>query len=335
MNGRIEDQLKIFKSIEKDIIHFPRYVIDWYFYLKANDLSATTCKDYINKIKRFLSYIGNGDHRYVKLETIDKTTLINYFAEIQDPSKNYTDSYRQSTWSCLNNFFEYLYNMDYISENYLQKSHIKRGKNKDLERINKERILLTKDDFKKIVDAVENGVGSSSSQKYQSRYRNRDMCIILLFMITGMRKTALREINVDDLDLNNKKLYVIDKGRKTHEYALSDNLIKYLECWITDRYFLLGGRKHDALFISRDNNRISGTSISDLIDKYAKEALGYHISPHKLRGGFISILYEEKHDLEFVRRAVGHSDISTTQRYLVTNNSERTEASNMIDNILL
>ena len=199
-----------------------------------------------------------------------------------------------------------------------------------MERINRDRILLTRDDFKKIINAVENGVGSSGSRKYQRKYKNRDMSIMLLFMTTGMRKTALREINVEDIDFDNKKLRVIDKGHKIHEYSLADGLIKYLEDWIFERKLYLGVNKTDALFISRDMKRISGQSITELIDKYAYAALGYHISPHKLRSGLASILYNEKHDLEYVRRVIGHSKIDTTKRYVVTDNKEREEAADYI-----
>ena len=74
-------------------------------------------------------------------------------------------------------------------------------------------------------------------------------------------------------------------------------------------------------------------TFSELVDKYAYKALGYHISPHKLRSGLASILYEEKHDIEFVRRVIGHSNVATTQRYIVTNNAEREETANIMGNI--
>lgn len=333
MSGRTENQIAIFKRVEEKIKRDPKYIVDWYFYLKANGASATTCRDYINKIHKFLMYI-NDDYSKVKINDLNKGIVIQYFAYIQNPNNNFSDSYRQSIWSCLNSFFKYLFTMELISENYLEQSHISRGKNRDLDRINRNRILLTREDFKKIIKAVKTGVGSSSSQKYQNRYKNRDICIFLIFMTTGIRETALREINVKDINFDTKILTVVDKGRKIHEYMLTDDIISYLQDWLTDRYFILGGIKNDALFISRNKTRISSNSIAELVDKYASEALGYHISPHKLRSGLASILYEEKHDLEYVRRVIGHSNITTTQRYVVTNNKEREEAANIISEIL-
>lgn len=332
MNGRMENQNKLFNRIESRIKNYPQFVISWYYYLKANECSATTCNDYINKIRRFLEFINN-DYSSVKVTDITPEIVVNYFADVQ-LSGNYSDSYRQTTWSCLNNFFDYLLSINIIKKNYITQMHIKRGKNKDLNRINQNRVLLTKEDFHKILNAVENGVGSSGSQKYQRRYRNRDMSIMLLFMTTGIRKTALREININDIDIEKRKLIIVDKGQVLHEYTLSDKVLDYIKLWEVDRYFLLGDQKLDALFISRDGNRISGTSIAELIDKYATAALGYHISPHKLRAGFASIMYEETHDVEFVRRVIGHSNVETTQRYIVTANTEREKASEIMSNIL-
>ena len=154
-------------------------------------------------------------------------------------------------------------------------------------------------------------------------------------MTTGMRRNALREINLDDIDLVNHKLTVIDKGYIEHEYFLNDQTVSVLEEWINDRYFMLGGSENEkALFISRDLKRISSTSIAELVDKYSSAALGYHISPHKLRSGLASIMYDETRDIEFVRRVIGHSNTKTTQRYIVTDNKERKTASTLMENIL-
>ena len=86
----------------------------------------------------------------------------------------------------------------------------------------------------------------------------------------------------------------------------------------------------DALFISKYGERISAKGVSNIVKKYTEEALGKPLSPHKLRAGFCSILYNKTHDTEFVRRAVGHSNISTTQRYIVTDGDEKRQSASII-----
>ena len=134
--------------------------------------------------------------------------------------------------------------------------------------------------------------------------------------------------NIADKLRNKLRLWLLI-ANKLRDNATKNRIAK----WIEDRYFLIGNIE-GALFISKENKRMCGNSISKLVDKYSQAALGYHISPHKLRSGFISILYEEKHDVEYVRRVVGHSNVTTTQRYIVTNNDERKEAVDILGSLL-
>ena len=211
---------------------------------------------------------------------------------------------------------------------------IKRPKNKDEERIKQERVLLTKKDFNSILKAVNRGVGNSTAKKLQNRTTSRDKLIISLFMTTGMRKTALTEINLEDINIDKRTLQVVDKGNKYHVYYLSDDIISLIDEWLSDREVMLNGRESAALFVSDNGNRLTGNAITKIVQKYSEGAIGYQISPHKFRAGFCSILYDEKHDIEFVRKSVGHSQIRTTQRYIVTNNKERKEASEIIGSLL-
>lgn len=326
MKGRLEVDLAIYKNIEEKIIDYPDYVIDWYFYLKANHQAATTCRDYINKIGVFLRYI-NDNILDVTPDMFTPRLVTQYFIKVQykDDGTETSDSYKQGVWSCLNNFFDFLSSREIINGNVLIQAKIKRPKNNDLDRINQNRTMLTQEDFVKILEAVDNGAGSKKARGYQRQYRNRDKSIMLIFMTMGIRKMALDEINIDDIDMENRTLYIIDKGNKRLDYYINDITLEALQAWLVDRYYIMGNNT-GALFISKEKKRMCGNSIAKLIDKYAYEALGYHISPHKLRSGFVSILYDLRHDAEFCRRAVGHSQISTTLRYIITKNDERENA---------
>lgn len=334
MNGRVENDLKIFNKIESRLSDFPSYITDWYFYLKANGQSAMTCRDYINKIRLFLSYI-NEEIKYIELSEINEAIVTQYFISIQhkEGGVETSGSYKQGVWSCLNNFFDFLESRGMMNKNLMISSRIKRPKNKDIQRIDANRKLLTQNDFNKILAAVENGAGSNKAKGYQRKFKSRDKCILLIFMTTGIRRTALQEINVEDIDLTKQTLYVTDKGHKTHKFYLNDKTVSALEEWLLDRYSIIndfGG----ALFVSKEKKRMCGNSIVKIVDKYAREGLGYHISPHKLRAGLVSIMYSQTRDIEFCRRAIGHSKIETTQRYIVTNNDERERTAEMMENLL-
>lgn len=336
MNGRLENELKIENVTLNTLSTMPNFATEWYYNLKASKKEASSCNDFINKLKRFLLFV-NEDIKNIKPKDITLLDIEKYFITIQkkkdkDGKLVYTSgSYQYGTWCALHNFFNFMVNRKYVSENYVE--YIERPKNNDLEKINENRILLTKRDFNKIINAVNMGVGSNKAKAHQQRFRSRDLSIIMLFMTTGMRREALSEINIEDLDLYEKKLTVIDKGMKRHMYPLSDKVIDAIKEWVYLRGEI-NRNGSNALFISGNGKRMTGSAIYKLVEKYCDDALGYHISPHKIRSGFCSILYEEKGDIEFVRRAVGHSNISTTQRYIVTDNSEKAEASNFISSFL-
>ena len=335
MNGKIEVENKIETRIKNNLIGCPDYLYDWYMNLKANNNTPATCYDYINKVRQMLMSYGN---HFPTIKELTQRHTIEYFDSIQKIKdrkgniKYSSSSYQQSVWCALFNFFDYLYKVKLIPNNYMET--IKRPKNKDEERIKQERILLTQNDFNEILSAVDRGVGTFTAKAFQKRTKSRDKLIMCLFMTTGMRKTALTEININDIDFENKTLQIVDKGNKYHLYYLNDNVIKFINNWLSERESLLNGKKSAALFISEDGNRLTGNAIAKLVKKYSNGALGYSISPHKLRAGFCSILFDVKHDIEYVRRVVGHANVQTTQRYIVTDNKERKDASDIIGAML-
>jgi len=334
MANRIENELKIEQLILNNLKELPDYVSSWYSNLKASRKTMSSCNDFVNKIRNYLKSI-NTDTKNITIDQLTISSIEKYFISIQTKKDNegnivYTsDSYQQGIWCALNNFFKYLYLRKLISENYVES--IAKPKNHDLERINEHRIRLTQKDFNKILKAVDSGTGTDRSKSYQSKFKSRDKAIIYLFMTTGMRRTALTEISLEDLNLNEKVLYVIDKGNKRHTYSLNEPLVNLLNQWLKDRYDLFGDNiKGNYLFVSNRGQKMDSSSVYYLVEKYSEEGLGYGISPHKLRAGFCSILYDKTKDVEFVRRAVGHSNIATTQRYIVTDNKERQKASEIM-----
>lgn len=241
-----------------------------------------------------------------------------------------SDSYQISYWHCLNNFFEFMFERGYITKNYM--TTIKKPKNRDLTRINRERINITKEDLNEIIKAVDEGVGSHKAKEFQKQTKDRDKLILLLLISTGMRKTALSEIDIDDINFEENELILVDKGEKEHIYTLNQSVIDALNAWIEKRTELCDISQR-ALFVSRQGTRMTGTAIAKVTKKYSDAAIDCELSPHKFRSAFCSILYNETGDIEFVRRAVGHSNVSTTQRYVVTKSKEKERAAEIMQGI--
>lgn len=325
MNGRILNEIKINEATVRILEDLPEYVKEWYVNLKASGLTAATIREYIRKVRFFLSTIDT-DTKHVNVNQITEYNVSEFFASlaVKDGSQMTSDSYRASTWACLNNFLGYLHRKRLIDENYMQL--IKKPCVKDLDRINESRVRLTGNDFKKLLDKVR----ENDNEVFQIR----DEAILKLFMYTGMRKSALINIMMDDVDMNASTLVVIDKGKKRHQYVLNNDLKNTLSDWISVRSDFANKRGDKHFFLSDRGIRMSETAVYTVVTKYTQAALGKALSPHKLRAGFCSILYEQTGDIEFVRRAVGHSSASTTQRYIVTKGDERRRASEIINNLI-
>lgn len=184
-----------------------------------------------------------------------------------------------------------------------------------------------------ILECIDSGAGSDFAKNKSAPWRIRDKAIITLLAMTGMRETALTEINVNDIDFANGTVKVIDKRHKTHVYKMNRAIREALENWIADREEKLAGQKIDALFISNQKKRVSVKCVVSIVKRYSLEGLGYSISPHKLRAAFCTILYNDTKDVEFVRRAVGHTCIETTLRYIVDDDSARSEAAERLERI--
>lgn len=331
MNGRLELEQIIQKRIDRKLKKCPTYVSEWVYNLRASDLSLASCDVYVNKVKTFLEYFDNNILTF-DLSTVTQEMMDRYFISIKTKEKNgelvrTSDSHQLTIWFALNSFFDFTVKRRYISANPMQQ--INRPKNRDLDKINRERKLLTASDFKKIMDEVEKDWIN----------RDRNSLIFAIFMETGMRLSALISINNSDIDLDNRTLRILDKGDKIHEYYITDTLKEYIEEY---NHFKQRDRQfrdykiydEDALFVDKSGKRIARKTVCGVVYKYSKRALGYEISPHKLRAGFCSILYNKTHDAEFVRRAVGHSNLATTQRYIVTDGKEKQRAASIIGDIL-
>ena len=155
----------------------------------------------------------------------------------------------------------------------------------------------------------------------ESKNRERDFCIITLFLNCGMRVSELVGISLPDIDRELRSLRVIGKGNKERIVYLNDACRSAI-----GNYLLVRARKSDnikkehknALFISRLGNRISVKTVQWLVYKYLGEAgLQYkHYSVHKLRHTAATLMYQEGGvDVLALKEILGHSELNTTQIY--------------------
>lgn len=331
MNGRMEHKIRNEKLIANILSELPECVSQ-YYYSRSSSKESKGSAEYIKKIRAFLKFLNDKpkDVDITKITEDDVSRYLHSIEQTTDKEGNIREtsfSYRKQIHSILNSFFEYLRKRKIIPENPMD--CIERPTAKDVVK----RMSLDAFDVNFLLECIDGGAGTRRSKNRQENWKLRDKAIIVLLAMTGMRETALTEINMDDLDFFKGTITIIDKRHKTHIYKMNDSIRKALVDWIEDRKTKLSDQQTDALFISNRRNRVGEKTVVHIVEKYSLEGLGYKISPHKLRAAFCTILYGQTGDIEFVRRAVGHSCIETTQRYITDDDTAKDEAASIMGKI--
>lgn len=330
MSGRLEIENKVNKATEKTLKSLPDIVTDYYDSSESG-MSPKTLQAYINDIKRFVTYLketnGNVDNEI--LINCSDTLIRRYLKKNETKEVNgeivkLSYATRARLWSSLSSFYTFLKRRKEITDNPME--YIKRPPMKD----SPKRVFLTEDELNKLVDVVK--------AKHNVNTK-RDLTILYIFITTGMRVSALTEIDVKDIDFDERTLTITDKGDKCHVYPLSDFMVSVLKDYLEKRNVdFIDIDDNGILFPTKLNgtmHRMTPENVRYLIKTYSKKALGNSISPHKLRAAFCNILLKKTNDLFFVSKAVGHSKVTTTQIYLDDSTAEaRTKSANIMANIL-
>lgn len=325
MNGRLERELKAEAKMKRKLMDLPLVFTEFYYALEAEGKSYMTLNNYINYVVDFMNYVTNGRHTNTFYVNVKATNINQYMASIRRREVNGEmvrtgDDIRALRWSALNAFFKFLKNNDYVNENIVERT------NRPEIRTEHTVTYLEKDEIGDLLRNVRN----TADRKRLSR----DLCMISLFLATGLRESAVTQINIDDVDLKNNVITVIEKGDKKRKIQFGDNLKELLINCMNDRYTNFCRVDSDALFLSKNGTRMTTQAVRDLVKKYTKVIDGKHITPHKLRATAATSLAASGVSLQAVASVLGHKNIQTTKRYVAVLEKEKDEAVNVLDNLI-
>ncbi len=313
---------------------FPSYVVDFLnYYSVIKNRSDLTVREYANDLLTFFRFIKviRGlvgadvpfEEIYIKDITIDVISSVTLndaymFLVYCKDNRNNNERTRARKATTLRIFYKYLtVQKRLIDENPLQELDSPKIK-KTLPK------YLTLEESVALLNSVD------------GKFKERDYCIITLFLNCGMRLSELCSLNLSDIRTNNT-LVVTGKGNKERTIYLNDACIDALNAYLPFRP-VDGVKDKNALFISRQKSRINQRTVQMIITKALEKAgLGErNLSTHKLRHTAATLMYQHGDvDVLAIKEILGHESLSTTQIYthILDEQLKQASSANPLSNI--
>lgn len=151
----------------------------------------------------------------------------------------------------------------------------------------------------------------------------RNRALILLLLDTGLRLTEALNLRLADLDVPQGKARVVGKGDREAFVGLSIRLCQELGRYLRARRAALANIGRDDspwVFPNDRGNRLGSRAVQEEFRPYGERAgiRGVRCSPHTLRHYFAVTLWRNGADLLTVSKALRHTQVQTTQRYLAS-----------------
>lgn len=306
MSGRQEQDMIIEKWIAERLEHQPQLLKD--YMLSAKRKTSATRRAYLGYLIQFIGFM---DSQGIKLTDVKPMHIDRYIDHI---SKGNGPSIVNAKLAAVGDFYDFLKKNDLIKANpYNSDMKLKQDKSDTV-------VYMTEDEINKVKQAAVSA---------KIKYANRDLCIITLGCSTGLRVSAIRNIDIEDIDFEDRTISVIEKGNKKRIIYIGDNTIRVIKTWMEDRAKIYGNYT-GPLFMSQKGNRMAVRTIQDMIHN-ATKGIGKHITPHKMRSTCAMRLYEKTGDIYLTAQQLGHTNISNTMIYAKATEERRREAAELLD----
>lgn len=161
-----------------------------------------------------------------------------------------------------------------------------------------------------------------------SKYAERDYCILTLLLNCGLRRAELVGLNINDVR-QDRTLRVIGKGNKERILYLNQACMDALDAYLPKRP-IDGTKDKRALFYGHTKDRISLQGVHYIVKNYLKQIPGAEdYSTHKLRHTAATLMYQQGGvDVLLLKEILGHKNLGTTEIYTHTSTEQLEKAAN-------
>ena len=142
----------------------------------------------------------------------------------------------------------------------------------------------------------------------------RDRAILELLYSSGLRVSEIADLDIDDVNTKEGLVKVRGKGKKERILPIGSKAINAIKTYAVEKMLLK--KKDRAMFLNRSGARLTDRGVRRIVVKYSRMiGINGQIGPHTLRHTFASHLLQAGADLRVIQELLGHSSLSTTQKY--------------------
>lgn len=282
-----------------------KYIQDFKSYLIAEkNASPHTVSSYLIDLYQFVTFLRQSGHGEVQEGTlhpknIDRLAIRSFLGYLYENSAGGATMARKL--STLSSFFRFLCREGYVETNVAKTIPSPKKENRLPSYLSVDEVfrLLNLPDRKTLLGA-------------------RDGAILELFYSTGVRISELVGIRMQDLHLPQRMVKVRGKGKKERLLPMGQKSADAIEDYIEFRGKRIA-KLHAApeeLFLNFRGRGISVRGVRKILEKYIRQNnFTGKISPHSLRHSFATHMLDAGADLRSIQEMLGHSSLSTTQKY--------------------
>ncbi len=279
-----------------EITNLINHKTDFITYLKVEkNLSAHTVRAYESDLKQFFLFwenLSSSDKKQLSTRQIIERYLVNLFHKKIDKSTI------ARKFSCFKSFEKFLKSCGIELKLKLQRPRLDK----------KLPIYLSVDEVFFLLDTIPN-------EQLPTKKPARDKAIFELLYATGMRCSELVSISFKDLDMANKTIRILGKGKKERIVLFGQKAYDQLNTYLVHER-PKPSAPADKIFLNNRDEALTTRTVQRIFEMF-RAFLKFErpITPHKIRHSFATHLLNQGVDLRTVQELLGHKSLSSTEKY--------------------
>ena len=277
------------QSLLKDFKNFLKF---------ERNLSENSTQSYIQDLQKLIRFLSDNNINK-KISEINSNVIREF---VYQQSKLIKPSSQSRLISSLKNFFDYLIIEKIIFINPINSIQYPK--------------IATKIPETLSTQEIDKLIGYLKKSKKNSL---RNCTILEVLYSCGLRVSELTNLNISDIFFDDFLIKILGKGRKERFVPMSKIVKDMIKDYLNSERFNTITKKgfEDILFLNNRGEKLTRVMIYTILN-IAKKGTGIKkkVSPHILRHSFATHLIENGADISSIQHMLGHTNVSTTERYL-------------------